>query len=92
MQEDKVTNAVINGLKCVSWTYTVRAEDKNGNSLDLRHVGRFETPTKASTYIRQNNGEWQFFSNFETCEPNTTARESLLNMWGDNKKNKRRTA
>lgn len=86
MQEDKVTNAVINGLKCVSWTYTVRAEDKNGNSLDLRHVGRFETPNKASTYIRQNGGSWEFLSNFEICEPNTTARESLLNIWGNKKR------
>lgn len=43
----------INGLKCVSWTYTVHAEDKIGNSIDLRHIGRFDTPTKASTYIRE---------------------------------------
>lgn len=41
----------INGLKCVSWTYTVHAEDKIGNNMDLRHVGRFDTPTKASTYM-----------------------------------------
>ena len=53
MPEDK-----INGLKCVSWTYTVHAEDKIGNSLDLRHIGRFDTPTKASTYIRENGGHW----------------------------------
>lgn len=86
MPEDK-----INGLKCVSWTYTVHAEDKIWNSLDLRHIGRFDTPTKASTYIRKNDGAWGFFSNFETCEPNTTAREQLLNVFG-NKKNKRRTA
>ena len=85
MPEDK-----INGLKCVSWTYTVHAEDKIGNSLDLRHIGRFDTPTKASTYIRKNDGAWEFFSNFETCEPYTTAREQLLNVFG-NKKNKRRT-
>ena len=91
MQEDKIKNAVINGLKCVSWTYTVRAEDKKGNTLDLKHVGRFDTPTKASTYIRANNGKWEFFSNFETCEPNTTARESLLNTWSS-KKDKRRSA
>lgn len=86
MPEDKR-----NGLKCVSWTYTVHAEDKIGNSLDLRHIGRFDTPIKASTYIRENGGHWEFFSNFETCEPNTTAREQLLNVFG-NKKNKRRTA
>lgn len=86
MPEDK-----INGLKCVSWTYTVHAEDKIGNSLDLRHIGRFDTPTEASTYIRKNDGTWEFFSNFETCEPNTTAQEQLLNVFG-NKKNKRRTA
>ena len=91
MPEDKITNAVINGLKCVSWTYTVRAEDKNGNSLDLKHVGRFDTPNKASTYIRSNNGKWEFFSNFETCEPGTTAREQLLSVFG-NKKDKRRSA
>ena len=81
MPEDK-----INGLKCVSWTYTVHAEDKIGNSMDLRHVGRFDAPTKASTYIRQNGGAWECFSNFETCEPNTTARESLLSMWGNKQK------
>ena len=86
MQENKVKDAVINGLKCVSWTYTVHAEDKIGNSMDLKHVGRFDTPTKASTYIRQNDGKWEFFSNFETCEPGTTARERLLNTWGNNKK------
>lgn len=76
----------INGLKCVSWTYTVHAEDRLGNSMDLRHVGHFDTPNKASTYFRQNGSEWEFLSNFETCEPNTTARESLLNMWGNKKK------
>ncbi len=91
MPEDKITNAVINGLKCVSWTYTVRAEDKKGNSLDLKHVGRFDTPTKASTYIRANNGKWEFFSNFETCEHGTTAREQLLSVFS-NKKDKRRSA
>ena len=56
MPEDK-----INGLKCVSWTYTVHAEDRFGNSMDLRHVGRFDTPTKASSYIRENCGAWAFF-------------------------------
>ena len=40
--------------------------------------------------IQENGGHWEFFSNFETCEPNTTAREQLLNVFG-NKKNKRRT-
>ena len=82
MPEDK-----INGLKCVCWTYTVHAEDKIGNSIDLRHIGRFDTPTKASTYLRQNDGTWEFFSNFETCEPNTIAREQLLNMFGNKKIN-----
>ncbi len=71
--------------------YIVHAEDKFGNSLDLKHVGRFDTPTKASTYIRQNDGKWEFFSNFETCEPGTTAREQLLNVFS-NKKDKRRSA
>ena len=82
---------IIDSLTMTSWTYTVHAEDKKGNTLDLRHVGRFDTPNKASTYIRQNGGKWEFFSNFETCEPNTTARERLLNVFG-NKKDKRRSA
>lgn len=77
---------IIDSLKMTTWEYMVHAEDKKGNSLDLKHVGRFDTPNKASTYIRQNGGEWEFFSNFETCEPNTTARERLLNTWGNKKR------
>lgn len=82
---------MIDSLTTTTWEYMVHAEDKKGNSLDLKHVGRFDTPNKASTYIRQNGGEWEFFSNFETCEPNMTARESLLRVF-NNKKDKRRSA
>ena len=82
---------IIDSLTMTTWEYMVHAEDKKGNTLDLKHVGRFDTPNKASTYIRQNGGKWEFFSNFETCEANTTARERLLNTWG-NKKDKRRSA
>ena len=82
---------MLKDFEAITWTYVVHAKDKKGNTMDLQHVGRFDTPNKASTYIRTNNGKWEFFSNFETCEPNTTARESLLNTWGS-KKDKRRSA
>ena len=75
---------MLSDFEAISWEYVVHCEDKKGQKLILKSIGKFSTPYEAVTFISENGRDWQFFGNFEVCDKSKTARSSFLDMWKKN--------